>query len=134
MTIARIAASVGLVGMALLGGAATAAADTGHSSPSAPRVGGDYPRVKAWHDVNARQVCAATTCAIDPLWSMKAGDTRQGICWRQGETITYGGITNDIWIVISLEDGLSRNVSAVYLEGDKYANLPASSKCGPWVK
>ncbi|GAA3435988.1 hypothetical protein [Kutzneria kofuensis] len=120
MTIARIAVGLGLVAATLLGGTATANASA-------------YPRVTAWHDVNARQGCAATTCPVDPLWSMKAGDSRPGICWRHGETITAYGITNDIWVVVSLEDGMSRNVSAVFLTGDKYANLPADVECGPEV-
>ena len=122
MTIARIATGVGLVAATLLGGAATA-----NAAPASA-----YPRVTAWHDVNARQGCAATTCPIDPVWSMKAGDSRPGICWKQGEKITAYGITNDIWVVISLEDGMSRNVSAVFLTGDKYGNLPADAKCEPW--
>jgi hypothetical protein len=122
MTIARIAAGLGLVAATLLGGTATATA-----APAPHDRIGDYPAVTAWHDANVRLGCAGTTCPVERI--MKAGESAQGICWRHGETVTAYGITNDIWIVISLEDGGDRNVSAVFLKGDKYANLPLGAKC-----
>ncbi len=125
MRIARIAAGLGLVAATLLGGAATA-----NAAPAPHATIGGYPDVTAWHDANVRLGCAGTTCPVERI--LKAGHSAQGICWRHGETVTAYGITNDIWIVISLEDGGDRNVSAVFLKGDKYANLPLSAKCD-WV-
>jgi len=139
MTIARIAAGLALVAATLLGGAATATAAT--PAPAAatsansmkPNDFVDYVKVWAWHDVNARLGCAGTTCPVDKTMSMKAGDYAYGHCWKRGETITAYGITNDIWILISLEDGGARFVSAVFLKGDKYANLPANGECPPYI-
>ena len=130
MTIARIAAGLGLVAATLLGGTATANAAPGSV---APHDFVDNVKVWAWHDVNVRQRCAATTCPIDPVDTMKAGDWAYGHCWKHGESVTAYGITNDIWVVISLEDGLPRFVSAVFLKGDKYANLPATGECPPYI-
>jgi hypothetical protein len=141
MTIARIAAALGLVAATLLGGAATAAAATSPNAvpspnavakPSAtakPNGRVDNVKVWAWHDVNVRQSCPSTSCPIDPVDKLNAGDWAWGLCWQHGETITAYGITNDIWVEISLEDGLARYVSAVFLTGDKYGNLPATAEC-----
>jgi hypothetical protein len=126
MTIAKIAVGIGLVGATLLGGATTATAATS-ANP------GEVPRVTAWHDVNARLGCAATTCPVDQAKSMKAGESAPGYCWRRGESVTAYGITNDIWVLISLEDGGRRFASAVFLKGDKYANLPATAECAPYI-
>ncbi|MFI9380718.1 hypothetical protein [Kutzneria sp. NPDC052558] len=126
MTIAKIAVGVGLVGATLLGGTATANAATGKNPAAATWV-------TAWHDVNARLGCAATTCPVDKAKSLKAGESAPGYCWKHGESVTAYGITNDIWVLISLEDGGRRFASAVFLEGDKYANLPATAECDPWI-
>ena len=50
-----------------------------------------------------------------------------------GEKITAYGITNDIWVVVSLQDGIPLFVSALYLVGDKYGNMPATAECPPYV-
>ncbi|QUQ68605.1 hypothetical protein [Kutzneria sp. CA-103260] len=135
MTIARIAAGLGLVAATLLGGATTATAAPGPTVPNSagPHDFVDNVKVWAWHDVNVRQRCAATTCPIDPVDTLKAGDFAYGHCWKHGETVTAYGITNDIWVVISLEDGMPRFVSAVFLKGNKYADLPATAECPPYV-
>jgi hypothetical protein len=120
LRIAKIALGVGLAAAALLGGAAQASAQ--------PVSASDTYRVTSWHAVNVRQ-CPGTTCAIDPVFTFPAGATRFGLCWKHGQSITDFGITNDIWVRISLEDGLARYVSAVYLVGDERGNLPVEAVC-----
>jgi hypothetical protein len=78
-----------------------------------------------------RSECAATTCPLAGV--RKAGATFQGHCWKHGEQITAYGITNDIWVVVSLQDGFPLFVSALFLAGDKYGNMPATVECPPYV-
>ncbi len=53
---------------------------------------------------------------------VEAGQIYPALCWEKGDSITEDVITNDVWI--KLDSGY---VSAVYLKGDKHANL--TSKC-----
>lgn len=50
-------------------------------------------------------------------------------CWTAGDQITDNGITNDVWIRLPLHAGGFGYVSAIYLRGDKYANLPSVASC-----
>ena len=54
---------------------------------------------------------------------------RIAYCWRHGQSITDAGITNDIWVKGSLEDGGQRYMSAVYLVGDERGGLPVEAVC-----
>jgi hypothetical protein len=118
MRIVKAAVSTALAAVAVLGGAGTAVADVGATSA--------YPRVWAWHDVNERS-CASTAC--DVVGRLAAGQGSIAYCHVVGEPITDFGITNDIWVLVSREDGGTKFVSAVYLQGDRYANLPPSEVC-----
>ena len=118
MGIARTALGVGLAVGALLGGAAQASAQ--------PVSATAVFSVTAWHDVNLRS-CASTTCGV--VGSVSAGTTSIAYCWRHGEPITDAGITNDIWVKGSQEDGGQRYMSAVYLVGDERGGLPVEAVC-----
>jgi len=59
----------------------------------------------------------------------KRSTTRIAYCWRHGQSITDAGITNDIWVKGSLEDGGRRYMSAVYLVGDERGGLPVEAVC-----
>ncbi|MFD9741854.1 hypothetical protein, partial [Umezawaea sp. NPDC059074] len=104
MRIAKTALGVGLAAGVLLGGAAQASADV-------PLTASTVYDVTTWHDVNMRH-CASTTCAI--TGHVAAGTRTIAYCWRHGQSITDAGITNDIWVKGSLEDGGQRYMSAVY--------------------
>jgi len=123
MRIAKAALGVGLVVGALVGGAAQASAQP---APGAPVTASAVYRVTAWHDVNMRH-CASTTCDI--TGHVSAGTTTIAYCWRRGQSITDAGITNDIWVKGSLEDGGQRYMSAVYLTGDERGGLPVDAVC-----
>jgi uncharacterized protein YraI len=118
MRIAKAALGVGLVVGALFGGAAQASA--------APMSASTVYDVTTWHDVNLRG-CASTTCAI--VGSIPAGTRTIAYCWKHGEPVTDAGITNDIWVKGSLEDGGQRFMSAVYLVGDERGGLPVEAVC-----
>jgi hypothetical protein len=122
MRIAKTALGVGLAVGALLGGATQASAQ--------PAAAADGPYwITAWHDVNLRK-CASTACAIDPSQRLvRAGQTTIAYCWVHGEPITDAGITNDIWVKGSQEDGGQRYMSAVYLVGDERGGLPVEAVC-----
>lgn len=90
--------------------------------------GGITYTVTAYQRANVRSQ-PNTTGKI--LSYVSAGNNYPARCWVRGETITDNGITNDIWIKLSLNAGGFGYgyVSAVYLKGDKRANLPASASC-----
>ncbi|MEV5793882.1 MULTISPECIES: SH3 domain-containing protein [unclassified Streptomyces] len=60
-----------------------------------------------------------------------ANYTVLGLCWQWGESITDNGYTNDVWVSTG-KKGTTYSfwVSAVYLKGDKYANMPWLDNCG----
>jgi hypothetical protein len=57
------------------------------------------------------------------------GESYRATCWTTGDQVTDNGITNDVWIRLLLNAGGFGYVSAVYLKGDKYANLPSKASC-----
>ncbi|MET1074210.1 MAG: hypothetical protein ABWY11_16300 [Umezawaea sp.] len=127
MRIAKAAVAAGVAAVALLGGAAQAQArpEGGVTAQSW------FYRVTTWHDAGVRS-CAATTCALDqefPL--MAAGRTNTASCWLHGEQVADLGYTNDIWVKLERGDDVAKYVSAVYLVGDEYGNIPADSVCAP---
>jgi hypothetical protein len=113
----KTAAAVVLSAAALIGGAAPAVAE----SLTPP-----YPTVTAWHDVNVR-TCPYTSCASP--YRILAGRGSIAYCWEHGQSITDFGITNDVWILTSRQDGGKLYASAVYFLGDEYANLPSTAEC-----
>jgi uncharacterized protein YraI len=56
--------------------------------------------------------------------SVPAGQARGAYCWEYGETVSDYGFTNNVWV--KLAEGY---VSAVYLKGNEYGDLPASASC-----
>lgn len=121
----RIILALGLVVAGLLGGGAVAVA-----SPAGEVAAKSwFYRVTTWHDANVRS-CAATSCGVDaefPL--MAAGKTNTASCWVHGEEITDFGITNDRWVKLERGDGVNKYVSAVYLVGNEYGDIPADAVC-----
>ena len=117
MDFVKTAAAVVLSAAALIGGAVPATA-----GPLTP----PYPTVTAWHDVNVR-TCPDTSC-VSP-YPILAGRSSVAYCWTHGQTITDAGITNDVWLLVSRQDGGKLYASAVYFLGDEYANLPATAEC-----
>jgi len=117
MRFTKIAVAALLSLMAVLGGGATALADT---TPAATY------EVKAWHDVKVRS-CPATACSQQGM--MSAGDTSNAYCWMHGEPVTDFGITRDIWVLVGHQDGGNQFVNALYLEGDFKGNLPSNLYC-----
>ncbi len=88
-------------------------------------------------DLGAYTVCAhqranvrrtpRTTGRI--LSYVAAGECYPAFGWTHGQTITDNGVTNDVWVKLPLRAGGFGYVSAIYLKGDEYANLPESASC-----
>ncbi|MEU4659862.1 SH3 domain-containing protein [Streptomyces sp. NPDC023723] len=98
--------------------AAVTAADAGQQDarvPAAPYA------VEPYETVNVRSGPARS---YEKVGSVAAGQPRGAYCWTHGETITDNGYTNDVWVQL-----LEGYVSAVYLKGDAYGDLPASATC-----
>ncbi|MFJ7073784.1 SH3 domain-containing protein [Streptomyces sp. NPDC098781] len=120
-TIAR-AALVGAGALALLGPltAATAVAASDAGQGGARIMAAPYA-VVPYETVNVRSGPARS---YDKVGSVTAGQPRGAYCWVRGETISDHGITNNVWV--KLVEGY---VSAVYLKGDEYGDLPAGATC-----
>jgi uncharacterized protein YraI len=58
------------------------------------------------------------------MTTVPAGQPLGAYCWTRGERITDNGYSNDVWVKL-----LEGYVSAVYLKGDEYGNLPSSARC-----
>jgi hypothetical protein len=59
-----------------------------------------------------------------------AGNSCPALCWARGELIDDRAISNDVWAKLKLDSGGVEYVSAVYLEGDEFGDLPRSTECG----
>jgi uncharacterized protein YraI len=77
--------------------------------------------VTAYENVNVR---SGPTTGYGITGHVAAGEVRGASCWTRGETIKDNGYSNDVWV--RLAEGY---VSAVYLKGDQYGDLPASATC-----
>ncbi|MFJ1967690.1 SH3 domain-containing protein [Streptomyces sp. NPDC087903] len=77
--------------------------------------------VEPYETVNIRKGPARS---YDKVGSVVANQPRGAYCWTHGETISDHGYTNDVWV--QLVEGY---VSAVYLKGNEYGDLPASATC-----
>ncbi|MDU0290401.1 hypothetical protein [Saccharothrix longispora] len=121
MRIAKTITAVALAAAGVLtGSAAAAAAPASGWDPDAPYA------VTTWHYVNQRS-CPSSACAY--LGTIPAWTRTIAYCWYQGEPVTDAGITNDVWLLVSLQDGGQWWASAVYFQGDAYANLPGHAAC-----
>ncbi|MGC9540413.1 SH3 domain-containing protein [Streptomyces sp. UG1] len=120
-TFAR-AALVGAGALALLGPltAATAVAASDVNRGDARIMAAPYA-VVPYETVNVRSGPARSYAKVG---SVAAGQPRGAYCWVRGETIRDNGYTNNVWV--KLVEGY---VSAVYLKGDQYGDLPASATC-----
>ena len=120
-TIAR-AALVGVGALALLGPltAATAVAASAADQGGARIMAAPYA-VVPYETVNVRSGPARSYAKVG---SVAANQPRGAYCWVHGETISDHGYTNDVWV--KLVEGY---VSAVYLKGNEYGDLPASATC-----
>ncbi|MCZ4609896.1 SH3 domain-containing protein [Streptomyces sp. Lzd4kr] len=120
-TIAR-AALVGVGALALLGPltAATAVAASAADRGGSKIMAAPYA-VVPYETVNVRSGPARS---YDKVGSVAANQPRGAYCWVHGETIIDHGYTNDVWV--KLVEGY---VSAVYLKGNEYGDLPASATC-----
>ncbi|KUL21234.1 SH3 domain-containing protein [Streptomyces regalis] len=77
--------------------------------------------VVPYETVNVRSGPARS---YDKVGSVAANQPRGAYCWARGETISDHGYTNNVWV--KLVEGY---VSAVYLKGNEYGDLPASAAC-----
>ncbi|MFJ8630709.1 SH3 domain-containing protein [Streptomyces sp. NPDC093568] len=120
-TLAR-AALVGAGALALLGPltAATAVA-AGDADHGGARIMAAPYAVVPYETVNIR---SGPGRSYDKVGSAPANEPRGAYCWVRGERITDHGYTNDVWV--KLVEGY---VSAVYLKGNEYGDLPASATC-----
>jgi hypothetical protein len=110
------AALVGAGALALLGPLTATAA-----SASDARVLAAPYAVVPYENVNVRQGPASSTAKVG---SVAADQPRGAYCWTRGETVSDHGVTNDVWV--QLVEGY---VSAVYLKGNEYGDLPATATC-----
>ncbi|ANJ05823.1 SH3 domain-containing protein [Streptomyces parvulus] len=115
-------ALVGAGALALLGPlTATTAAAVSDTGRGAGRMLAAPYAVEPYETVNVRSGPARS---YDKVGSVAAGQPRGAYCWTRGETISDNGYTNNVWVKL-----LEGYVSAVYLNGDAYGDLPASATC-----
>jgi hypothetical protein len=124
MRIVTTAVAVAVTAAGLVaGGIATAAASAEVGASAAPQYS-----ATTWHEVNVRH-CPSTSCTLAPGSPVPAGWTVGAYCWVHGESVTDFGYTNDVWLNIGRQDGGTQWSSAIYFEGDDYANLPREAQC-----
>ncbi len=116
------AALVGAGALALLGPltAATAVAASGPAHEGVRIMAAPYG-VVPYETVNVRSGPGTSYAKVG---SVAANQPRGAYCWLRGETIRDHGYVNDVWV--KLAEGY---VSAVYLKGNEYGDLPASATC-----
>jgi len=85
----------------------------------------DYT-VVAWHSANVRDAPSSRSKLVSYV---EADNSYPASCWTRGETVNAESRTNDIWIKLPLKAGGFGYVTAIYLKGDEYANLPRSASC-----
>ncbi|MFF0015609.1 SH3 domain-containing protein [Streptomyces sp. NPDC005374] len=100
--------------------AANAVAATTVEQGSAQILAAPYA-VVPYETVNVRKGPSSKT---EKVGSIVANQPRGADCWTYGETIVDHGYTNNIWVHV-----VEGYVSAVYLKGDQYGDLPASAQC-----
>ncbi|MEV0641782.1 SH3 domain-containing protein [Streptomyces sp. NPDC050619] len=116
------AAVVGVGALALLGSlTATSAVAASDSDRGSAQVLAAPYAVEPYETVNVR---SGPATSYDKVGSVAANQPRGAYCWTRGETITDNGYTNNVWVQL-----LEGYVSAVYLKGNEYGDLPASATC-----
>jgi uncharacterized protein YraI len=118
---AAAAATVALVA----GGAGTADAATRVTSVGASAA--TYT-VTAYTDVNVRAYPSTQYGKVQ--YTLRAGQSAAADCWALGQTISAHGYTNNVWIQLHSASSQPLYVSAVYLKGNNFANLPGWDICG----
>ncbi len=116
------AALVGAGALALLGPltAGTAIASSAGEQGAARVMAAPYA-VVPYETVNVR---TGPSRAFPTVGTVAAGESRGAYCWEFGEPVSDYGFTNRVWV--KLAEGY---VSAVYLKGNEYGDLPASASC-----
>lgn len=82
--------------------------------------------VEAWHDVAIRD-CEHLACNVTGM--IKAGEKHIAYCWEFGQYVRDYGYSNNVWIMVSMMDGGRYLVPAIYLKGDRFANIPVEDDC-----
>jgi hypothetical protein len=82
--------------------------------------------VTAWHDAKVRSDPHINDNIVSRV---VAGESYPANCWTYGEFVDDGGYQSDIWIQLPLHAGGVGYVSAIYLNGDAFANLPVEGEC-----
>jgi uncharacterized protein YraI len=100
--------------------AGTAAASTAAEQGAARVMAAPYA-VVPYETVNVR---TGPSTAFPAVGTVAAGESRGAHCWELGGWVSDYGFTNRVWV--KLADGY---VSAVYLKGNEYGDLPASASC-----
>ncbi|WP_369275337.1 SH3 domain-containing protein [Streptomyces sp. R11] len=77
--------------------------------------------VVPYETVNVR---SGPTSSYAQVGSVAANQPRGAYCWVRGETIRDNGYTNNVWV--KLVEGY---VSAGYLNGNEYGDLPGFATC-----
>ncbi|MDC0773319.1 SH3 domain-containing protein [Streptomyces sp. HD] len=116
------AALVGAGALSLLGPltAATATAASDADRGGARIMAAPYA-VVPYETVNVRTGPARPFPSVG---TVPANQPRGAYCWERGGTVSDYGITNNVWV--KLAEGY---VSAVYLKGNEFGDLPASASC-----
>ena len=118
---------VALMAAGLFASAAPASAATAPSAAPADEVSAQAYRVTAWGGETAvRSQPRNTSTRISHVVGPNAYNAE---CWGRYQEITYRGITNDVWVRLRLNSGGIGWVTAIALNGDYKANLPASARC-----
>jgi hypothetical protein len=78
--------------------------------------------VTAWHDANVRST--PYTKPDNIVSGVVAGESYPADCWTSGQLVDDQGYRNDVWIRLPLRAGGVGYVCAIYLKGDKFANIP----------
>jgi hypothetical protein len=58
-----------------------------------------------------------------------AGGTYEAVCWTNGDPVSHPEDTHDIWVRVRLHGEVVGYISGVYLEGDRWGDVPKSEVC-----
>lgn len=64
--------------------------------------------------------------AFPTVGTVATGEARGAYCWEFGEPVSDYGFTTSVWVKLAKDC-----VSAVYLKGNEFGDLPASASCWP---
>lgn len=80
--------------------------------------------VTAYQDANVRDSASLMGNVVSQV---EANQTYDASGWSVGDTVTDNGTSNNVWVELNLHTGGLGYVSAVYLVGDAYGNLPSNA-------